>query len=201
MLFVSILYSLVLAFNIPTLYQGAKVSVVENNIYFSKQDNSVSIKPFFATFIICAGVVPCWLVSHSYGLTFFIALFGSAAYIDYVTRWVPDILIFALSWIALSTVMPGEFDAAPVLVSAAVMVIPCLVVNVIAIMRCQRPALASGDIYLLPAIGVWLRPEWGAACLVTSFLLAGLGGLRYQNIPFVTVIYPVFVVAVICNAQ
>lgn len=198
---VVLIFSLLLAFNLPGLYAsaqlGAESSVAEKQAY----PEVAPIRPLLAAVILFGGVLPAWLMTHNPAFVLFVLLLGSAAYIDCVTQWVPDLLIFLLSWIALTTLLPEASNAIPTLVGAAVMLLPALLLNLITWLRSQPPALASGDLYVLPAIGAWLTPTLSGACLVMSLVLTAAVGRFVQGVPFITVLYPVFVAISLCGAQ
>lgn len=193
-----LLFSLMLAFNLPALYAGARIAATESGA--EAYPDVARIRPFLAVVLLCGGVFPAWMLTHSPAVALFVLLLGSAAYIDCVTQWVPDLLIFLLSWLALTALLPGGPDALPALAGAAVMLLPALLLNLITWLRAQPPALASGDLYVLPAIGAWLTPEWSGACLATSLLLTAVAGRFVRGVPFITVLYPVFVVVLLCGA-
>lgn len=193
-----LIFSLMLAFNLPALYAGARVAAAESRV--EDYPDVARIRPILAAVLLCGGVIPIWMLTHSPALVVFVLLLGSAAYIDCVTQWVPDLLIFLLSWLALTALIPGGPDALPVLAGAAVMLIPALVLNLITWLRSQPPALATGDLYVLPAIGAWLTPELSGVCLGASLLLTAVVGRYVRGVPFITVLYPVFVVVLLCGA-
>ncbi|MDI6958126.1 MULTISPECIES: prepilin peptidase [Enterobacterales] len=195
-----LIFSLMLAFNLPALYAGARIaaeaSAAETQVY----PDVAPIRPLLAIVMLCGGVFPAWLMTHNPAFVLFVLLLASAAYIDCVTQWVPDLIIFLLSWLALSTLLPGGSDAIPALTGAAVMLLPALLLNLITWMRSQPPALASGDLYVLPAIGAWLTPTWSGACLAMSLVLTAIAGRFVRGVPFITVLYPVFVAVSLCGA-
>lgn len=195
-----LIFSAMLAFNLPAFYEGAKLASAESAAEAQAYPASAPIRPFLAAILLCGGVLPTWVLTQDPALTLFVLLLGSAAYIDCVTQWVPDLLIFLLSWLALSTRLPGLSDALQPLSGAAVMLLPPLLLNLITWMRSQPPALASGDLYVLPAIGVWLTPTWSGACLTMSLMLTAIAGRFIRGVPFITVLYPVFVAVSLCGA-
>ncbi len=195
-----LLFSVMLAFYLPALYERAKQAASESAKDEQIYPRTAPIRPFLAAVLLCGGVLPAWALTQSPAFVMFVLLLGSAAYIDCVTQWVPDLLIFLLSWLALTTLLPGETDVMPALTGAAVMLLPALLLNLITWMRLQLPALATGDLYVLPAIGVWLTPPWSAACLALSLLLTAIAGRFVSGVPFITVLYPVFVVVSLCGA-
>lgn len=195
-----LIFSVMLAFHLPALYAGARLaaetSVTESQAY----PEVAPIRPLLAAVMLCGGVLPAWLMTHNLAFIMFVLMLGSAAYIDCVTQWVPDLIIFILSWLALTTLLPGGSDAIPILTGAAVMLLPALVLNLITWLRSQPPALASGDLYVLPAIGAWLTPPWSGTCLVMSLVLTAIVGRFVRGVPFITVLYPVFVAVSLCGA-
>jgi len=194
-----LIFSVMLAFNLPALYAGARfaaeASVSETQAY----PDAAPIRPLLAAAILCGGVLPAWIMTHNPAYVCFVLLLGSAAYIDCVTQWVPDLIIFLLSWLALTSLLPGDLDAIPALTGAAVMLLPALLLNLITWLRSQPPALASGDLYVLPAIGAWLTPGGSGACLAMSLILTAIAGRFVQGVPFITVLYPVFVAVSLCG--
>ncbi len=194
-----LIFSAMLAFNLPALYAGARLAAETSTADAQAYPQVAPIRPFLAAVLLCGGVLPAWLLTHNTAFVLFVLLLGSAAYIDCVTQWVPDLLIFLLSWLALTTLLPGGPDAVPALTGVAVMLLPALLLNLITWLRSQQPALATGDLYVLPAIGAWLTPSWSGACLVVSLLLTAIAGRFVRGVPFITVLYPVFVAVSLCG--
>lgn len=195
-----LIFSAMLAFNLPTLYAGARRAAEASTADAQAYPDVAPIRPLLAAVMLCGGVLPAWLLTGNPAFVLFVLLLGSAAYIDCVTQWVPDLLIFALSWLALTALLPGGADAGPALTGAAVMLLPALLLNLITWLRAQPPALATGDLYVLPAIGAWLAPSWSGVCLAMSLLLTAIAGRFVRGVPFITVLYPVFVVVSLCGA-
>lgn len=193
-----VIFALFLAFNLPRFYERAKESAARSCDETGKRANTADTRPFLAVILLSGGVLPAWLVTHSLVFTLFVLLLASAAYIDCITQWVPDVLIFVLSWAALCAVLPQEPDVLPALAGAAVMLIPALTLNLVTALRTHTPAIASGDLYVLPALGVWLTPDSAALCLAISLVLAMLAGKYLRDVPFITVIYPVFMGVSLC---
>ena len=195
-----LIFSVMLAFNLPALYAGARIAAETSAAETQAYPEVAPIRPLLAVVLLCGGVLPAWLMTHNPTFTLFVLLLGSAAYIDCVTQWVPDLMIFMLSWLALTALLPDRPDAITALIGAAVMLFPALLLNLITWIRSQPPALASGDLYVLPAIGVWLTPTLSGACLALSLVLTAIAGRFVRGVPFITVLYPVFVVVSICGA-
>ncbi|WP_226020156.1 A24 family peptidase [Serratia symbiotica] len=193
-----IIFSLMLAYATPTLYERARQSAAQSHRTTDGWENPIRIRSCLAILLLGGGMLSVALVSSNPVFTLFVLLLGSAAYIDGVTQWVPDMLIFALSWVALSAVLPGK-DPLPPLVGAAVMLLPALTLNLVTAWRSQPPALAAGDLYVLPAVGAWLTPEWAAACLGGSLVLAAIAGKFARSVPFIPILYSVFMVVSLCG--
>jgi len=193
-----VIFALFLAFNLPKFYQRAKVSVARSCADTLGEANTTRAYPCLAIILLIGGVLPAWLITHSPAFTFFVLLLGSAAYIDFVVQWVPDVLIFGLTWGALCAVLPQGADVLSALAGAAVMLVPVLTLNFITALRAHPPAMASGDLYVLPALGVWLTPNSAAVCLAASLVLAMLIGKYVRVVPFIAVLYPVFMGVSLC---
>lgn len=196
-----LIFSLILAFNLPALYAGARLAAESSAAETQAYPDVAPIRPLLAAVMLCGGAFPAWFLTHNPAFVLFVLLLASAAYIDCVTQWVPDLLIFLLSWLALTTLLPGATDALPALSGAAVMLLPALLLNLITWLRSQPPALASGDLYVLPAIGAWLNPGWSGVCLAMSLILTAIAGRFVRGVPFITVLYPVFVAVSLCGAR
>lgn len=194
-----LIFSVMLAFNLPALYASARIAAEASVSETQSYPEVAPIRPLLAAVLLCGGVLPTWLMTHNPAFALFVLLLGSAAYIDCVTQWVPDLMIFLLSWLALTAILPDSPDAMTALIGAAVMLLPALLLNLITWIRSQPPALASGDLYVLPAIGVWLTPTLSGTCLALSLVLTAIAGRFVRGVPFITVLYPVFVVVSICG--
>lgn len=194
-----LIFSVVLAFNLPVIYHSARLAAEESCAESSNEPIKVSVKPLLAVLMLSIGVIPTWMITHNPALTLFVMVLGCSAYIDYITRWVPDVLIFALSWIALLALLPEKGEVSPALISAAMMLIPALLINTIAWFLSRTTALASGDLYVLPSIGVWLAPEWAAVCMGITLSITLIASRYVRSVPFITALYPVFIMVAICG--
>lgn len=194
-----LIFSLVLAFKLPLLYENARMTSAES-VAEAEGDPKARTCPLFAVLMLCGGTLSTWVMTHNPILILFVLLLGSAAYIDYVTRWVPDVLIFVLSWVSLLAILPGQPDVLEVLPGAVIMILPAVMFNFITWLRSQPVAFASGDLYVLPAVGAWLTPEWSGVCMAISLLLTIVFSRLMHGVPFITVLYPVFVGVMICGA-
>ncbi|WP_234015224.1 MULTISPECIES: prepilin peptidase [Cronobacter] len=195
-----LLFSVMLAFFLPAIYTGARIAASESCAEADGYPLDARIRPLLAALLICGGVFPVWFLTGNTWFVAFVLLLGTAAYIDCITQWVPDLLIFLLSWVALAGTLPGVPDSLLTYAGAAVMLLPALLLNLITWLRSQPPALASGDLYVLPAIGTWLTPQMSGVCLALSILLTAVVGRFVRGVPFVTVLYPIFVVVFLCGA-
>ncbi|EOU1311459.1 prepilin peptidase [Cronobacter sakazakii] len=195
-----LLFSVMLAFFLPAIYTGARIAASESCAEADGYPLDARKRPLLAALLICGGVFPVWFLTGNIWFVAFVLLLGTAAYIDCITQWVPDLLIFLLSWVALAGTLPGVPDSQLTYAGAAVMLLPALLLNLITWLRSQPPALASGDLYVLPAIGSWLTPQMSGVCLALSILLTAVVGRFVRGVPFVTVLYPIFVVVFLCGA-
>lgn len=195
-----LILALMLAFNLPVMYAGARLSAEQSCADTQGYPVAARTRPLLAALLLCGGVLPAWIITGSPLFALFVLLLASAAYIDCLTQWVPDVLIFALSWVALWAQLTGNPDPVIPLSGAVVMLAPALILNVITWLRRQPSAIASGDLYVLPAVGVWLPPEWSGICLLLSLGLTALAGRYVEDVPFITVLYPVFMGVSLCGA-
>lgn len=194
-----VIISVLLAFNLPVIYESARLAAEESCRDSLGEPAKRTVKPLLAVTLLNIGVMPTWIITHNPALTIFIVVLACGAYIDYITRWVPDVLIYVLIWIALVALLPGMREVSPALISAAIMLIPALLLNVIAWLLSRTTAIASGDLYILPSVGVWLAPEWAAVCMGISLSLTLVASRYVRGVPFITVLYLVFVVVAICG--
>lgn len=194
-----VMFALFLSFYLPRFYESAKISASISITEATKGDEVKRARPCLAVMLLSGGVLPAWLITHSPVFTIFVLLLGSAAYIDCVTQWVPDVLIFALSWSSLCAVLPQGQDSIAALSGAGLMLVPVLLLNLITTLRSQPPAMASGDLYVLPALGVWLPVDSAAICIALSLVLTMVVGIYVRSVPFITILYPVFMGVSLCG--
>jgi len=187
--------ALILAFSLPVLYERAWLAAAES----SGNPPLAQVRPLLSAVLLSGGVVPAWQFTHDPAFTFFVLLLASAAYIDWITQWVPDPLIFMLSWATLGALLPDKANTFQIFAGAIVMLLPALILNAITWLRSQTPALASGDLYVLPALGAWLTPEWAGFSFLASLLFTAVIGRFIRDVPFITVLYPVFMMVMLCK--
>lgn len=148
---------------------------------------------------ICC-VLPCLLVyalNGNEGAAALVLLVGCAAYSDLMTRWIPDCLIYSTVWLSLlcrsdSLLMEG-------ITGALIFIAPVIVLQGLSFWRRRAGCFASGDLYLLPAIGLWIMPEFALLVMSCGLMLALLASQYDKQIPFITCIFPAFVGYMLCE--
>lgn len=193
-----VVVSFLLALKLPAYYLHARWEAEASVRSYESADRHVAVRPFLSIVLLCGGVLPAWYLTESLSFTLFVLLLAVAAYVDWMTTWVPDLLIFALSWMVLLGGLSTTSGLVP-LPGAWAMLVPALMLNGLTALRRQPPALASGDLYLLPAAGAWLPPESALVCFLVSLLLSSVVGRFRKEVPFITILYPVFMVFSLCG--
>ncbi|MFT4466410.1 MAG: prepilin peptidase [Sodalis sp. (in: enterobacteria)] len=132
-------------------------------------------------------------------LSFFLLLFATAAYIDAVTHWVPDVLIYACSCFSVFAVTRHMSDVALLLsgVSSALLVLFMLVCNRWVKGDRQAAMFGEGDIYLITAIGLWLSPIFSFAYIAIAYVMAMAWSWRKKHVAFVPFLYLTFYLYVV----
>uniref|UniRef100_A0A1A9VZ54 Prepilin type IV endopeptidase peptidase domain-containing protein n=1 Tax=Glossina brevipalpis TaxID=37001 RepID=A0A1A9VZ54_9MUSC len=170
---------------IPGYYRQARDAVIKEGEAFSQARITVRQYPLLA-------VSQPWL-------SFFLLLFATAAYIDAVTHWVPDALIYACSCFSVFAVTRHMDDVALLLsgVSSALLVLFMLVCNLWVKGDRQGALFGEGDIYLITAVGLWLSPIFSFVYIGIAYVMAMAWSWRKKHVAFVPFLYLTFYIYVV----
>lgn len=179
---------------IPGHYRQARDAVIKEGEAFSQERITVRQYPLLAVVLFYS--VPVFYFFHQSQpwLSFFLLLFATAAYIDAVTHWVPDALIYACSCFSVFAVTRHMDDVALLLsvVSSALLVVFMLVCNLWVKGDRQGALFGEGDIYLITAIGLWLSPIFSFVYIAVAYVMAMAWSWRKKHVAFVPFLYLTF---------
>lgn len=200
--FISIITTTTIAYLLPTI-----VSRVEQEVLSQHEEvklasyHQTPVKPFQA--FILASVAPAlYVMQGDITLAVFVGLLAVVGYIDIQRHWVPDILIHLLSWYSLCCLALGYItpDVLYSLISVLLLLLPYLIINIYSWIKKREDVYASGDIYILLSVGLWLDYRFAlsasALSIFSAFIYAKLVGK--DKIPFVPfILFSLFVFSII----
>lgn len=191
--------SLLTAYLLPVFY-AQTLSTIQKSIEAESQKKITLIpKPLAAVVIQLAGVLPLTYIGASKALVFYVMVLGIAAYIDYVAKWVPDIVIYALLWISLLGGLNEGLSPVPVIINLMIVIMPLVIINLAQRIYNGHWAFASGDLYALPTVTIWLSPEVSIYIATATLAVSLVLGRVVKEIPFITLYYFAFIAGVLCD--
>ncbi|WP_446717730.1 A24 family peptidase [Erwinia sp. OLCASP19] len=137
------------------------------------------------------------MLSNDKEATSFILLLGIIAYCDLTTRWIPDCLLYGAVWLSLGLRSGHLLEQG--ITGAALFCLPVFILQGVSLLTRRKGCFASGDLYLIPAIGVWFVPGLAPALMACTLMLASLVSRYVKDVPFITCILPVFTGYKICE--
>lgn len=180
----------------PVIYTAIKTNVISE----SKALESDCRDPASSWLAAICCVFPCLVVyalNGNAGAAAMVLLVGCAAYSDLMTRWIPDCLIYGTVWLSLIFRADSLFMEG--ITGALIFCAPVLLLQGLSFWRRRTGCFASGDLYLLPAIGLWIMPEYALLVLSCGLMLALFASRYDKQIPFITCIFPAFVGYMLCE--
>lgn len=192
LLAISIIITLTLRLYLPKIITSA-----ENDVLIAAseiQNNKVSKPvPALLTFTILF-TFPLYsqLYFNNITLTLVIYLTAISSVIDIARKWVPDILIYLITLVSCLSFYGNIKDAFLLIALSSTLV---MLLNYIALLKKDVMLMASGDLYLVASMSLWLSP-FTAFCFPLIFLFIGFGIshlIKSKNIPFVPVLLLSFI--------
>ncbi|EBZ6776930.1 hypothetical protein GQG94_004779 [Salmonella enterica] len=120
-------------------------------------------------------------------------ILSAASIIDMIRNWVPDLIIFLT--ISLSF-MGNDNNHLHIIATCIITLLPFLVLNLISLKSNQRTSVASGDLYIIAALSIWLSPFTSPLLAALTILSATVFSLKSKNthIPLVPFIQMSFLI-------
>lgn len=189
--------SFLLSQRLPGVYSSVRRGVIEN----SKQLESESRggRRSWPGALCC--LMPCLIVYAVNGdaaTAAMVLLMGIAAYCDMMTRWIPDCLIYGCVWLSLACHTDSVVSLG--LLSAALFCLPVMIMQAAAWLKLRTVCFATGDLYLLPAAGLWVKPEYAFSVMAVGLIPALVASRFVKQVPFITCLFPIFVGYLLCES-
>ncbi len=186
---VSVITTTAIAYLLPAVVSRAEQEVLSQ--YDEVKVASLyrtPIKPLLALSLAC--VAPAfYTIQSDITLAVFIGLLALVSYIDIQRHWVPDILIHLLSWYSLCCLALGFItsDVLYSLLSLLLLMVPFFAINAYSWIKSRNYIYASGDIYILLSVGLWLDYRFALSAAALSILSASIYAklAKKDKIPFI----------------
>lgn len=192
---VVVIVAFILVSKFPLIYASVKADVISGGIRLENEDREVCGNCAYALSCLLPSMIIYYL-SQDLWLSCLMILLGIVAYTDLMARWVPDCLIYAISWVSLMSGSNHSIEEG--ILSVVLFVFPMALFQVIAFIRQGTGSIANGDFYLFPPIALWLAPEYSALVMLVSLGSAIIVSRFVKDVPFITCLLPVFVGYQIC---
>lgn len=192
---VVVIFALILSSKFPLIYASVKAEVISGGKTLENEKREVGGNCAYALSCLLPSMIIYYL-SQDVWLSCLMILLGIVAYTDLMARWVPDCLIYAISWVSLMSGSNHNIEEG--ILSVVLFVLPVALFQAIAFIRQGTGSIASGDFYLFPPIALWLSPEYSALVMLVSLGGAIIVSRFVKEVPFITCLFPVFMGYQIC---
>lgn len=199
---VSVITTTAIAYLLPAIVSRAEQEVLSqyDEVKLASRYRT-AVEPLLALFLACVAPV-FYAVQSDITLSVFIGLLALVSYIDIMRQWVPDVLIHLLSWYSLSCLALGFItpDVLYSLLSLLLLLLPFLAINAYSWIKNRSYIYASGDIYILLSVGLWLDYRFSLSAAALSILSASIYAkiAGKEKVPFVPfILFSLFVFSTI----
>lgn len=195
LLSVSIALGLIIGCAIPHFYNILKIKLLEQAKELNKERRKCKGK---FSLLIVISLMP-FLLFHKENeieYLFFFLVFGLLAYSDYISRWLPDPLVYLLVGLAVFCI--DKKDLISPLLSVILYVLPLVVLNVIGWLGFKKTIIAAGDFYVLLSVGILIFPYYSMVLVLITILLSMIYSKFTSEVPFIFVAYIVMLGYELC---
>ncbi|KYP90580.1 hypothetical protein WB91_08765 [bacteria symbiont BFo1 of Frankliniella occidentalis] len=183
---------------IPSFYIKAKESVICASIELEKEVPEIKTS-WIAAMVFTLPALLIYILSKDKEIAAITFVLGILAYFDLTTRWIPDCLLYGTVWLSLG--LNAEQLLIQGVISAVLFTLPALILQGYSFLTRRKGVFASGDLYLLPAIGVWFLPELASGIMACALMLASFVSRYEKRVPFITCILPIFIGYEVCECS
>ena len=178
-----------LSITFPAIYLKEKKNALEQNEILRHESNDVGQFPILSIAMFIVPVLIYYL-SENMLLSSFCFVLSVIAYTDLIARWVPDLTIYLLLFLAMLALRTTDLIMS--LWSVLFYVMPAALFSAYGYFIKKENWIASGDYYVFPPIGLMLTPDYAAGLMLINLLVVLLLSRWVQKIPLVTVAYFTF---------
>lgn len=181
---------------LPAFYIKAKDSVISASVELEKEAQEIN-SSWIAALICTLPALLIYMLSKDKEAAAITFALGLLAYFDLTARWIPDCLLYGTVW--LSVGLNAEQLLIQGVISAILFTLPALILQGYSLLTRRKGVFASGDLYLMPAIGVWFLPELAPGLMACALMLASFVSRYEKRVPFITCILPIFIGYEVCE--
>lgn len=194
LLLAMILFSFLISYTLPKFYNNAKSAVIKNAVDLESDDINVEKKPLLFILILSPCLLYLLVSNGDVLLSTFIFILAVAAYIDRLTKWVPDIIIYIAVFFSLSVKLThgANYETSEMLLSAGLGLLSFLLVNFVSWLKSKKIVYSCGDVYLIPAICIWLNFDAVLPFIGLATISAAVLEKNKASIAFVPYLYAYF---------
>lgn len=193
---VILIFSFWIQKKIPSFYIKAKESVISTSIELKKEVQEIN-SSWIAALICNLPALLIYMLSKDKEIAAITFVLGILAYFDLTVRWIPDCLLYGTVWLSLG--LNAEQLLTHGVISAVLFTLPALILQGYSLLNRRKGVFASGDLYLMPAIGVWFLPELAPGLMACALMLASFVSRYEKRVPFITCIFPIFIGYEVCE--
>ncbi|ECO4313689.1 hypothetical protein AB0001_004748 [Salmonella enterica] len=113
---------------------------------------------------------------------------------DIQRNWVPDLVIYITVTVSCLSVEHSFYYA---ITTCVIALFPFMLLNALSILKTRLTAVASGDLYMIAGISVWLTPPTAAVFSCTALFAAIISArlTKVKNLPLMPLIQASFLVS------
>jgi prepilin signal peptidase PulO-like enzyme (type II secretory pathway) len=186
----------------PVYYDEIKKGVIADSHNLSQDKNQVTKQPLMAMLFMSMPFIFYVYILNQPILFFYLLALSVAAYVDYVSKWVPDFLIYMCTWLSFIgvSVSGSELSLLLGLQSAMLLVAVMLLTNLVLKYKCHSIAFGTGDIYMVSSLGLWILPVYAIPYLLVAYLAAIIFAYKkHSTISFIPYLYFAFILYLSVN--
>lgn len=189
------LFAVIFASYFPTLYVKKKNLLIQQSKELDEE--TFQVKPFFScSVLLFLTPLLMFYLSQNIYMAVFCFVFAVLAYTDLSARWLPDIPVYLL--MVLSVMGVDKQDMSECIISSLFFVAPAVLLNFLLRIKGSKSFIAAGDFYVLPSIGLMIRPEHAAGLMLLILFQTVFMSRLCKQIPLITVTFSTFCGYQIC---
>lgn len=173
---------------------AAESDIIETAKYIESGVSQRKLPLWFITIYMIVGTVIVLKTNQEHIFLIMSIILSVTSLFDIIRNWIPDLLIFLL--IALSF-MGTNNNHYLIITTCIITLIPFLALNLISIISKKQAIIATGDLYVISALSLWLSPF--TSLMFSALIIIAASGFslisKMKNIPLLPFIHLAFLLS------
>lgn len=175
-------------FSSSKIINTAESDIIETAKHIDNGVNRRKLPLWFITIYMIVNTVIVLKTSQDHIVLIMSIILSVTSLFDMIRNWIPDLLIFLL--IALSFMGTSNSNYL-ITITCVIALTPFLTLNIISIISKKQAIIATGDLYVISALSLWLLPF--TALMFSALVVFFASGFslitKMKNIPLVPFIH------------